>query len=498
MSNVTGLMNSVAMEALRAREVHSAKHSDATTQIATGKSANKASVKPSDQALAAQMESLNRVIDQARLNAKNLSSVIQLATKTLSNMRNTLSTMDALAAQAQAGELTDKDRVQIHNVMSELRDGLQTAALETEFNGKKLFTGGAGALTMAGVVAEAATTAASTTHANAFTGAINAGATQGYISGSVSDVSVVDNGAGGTVNMSMKVGGQTFVASGVTPTNDADISFISTANPQHVITLVAGNGIAALTTAQIEVALKEVTGDLPGRNAADFTSASTAANGGVTAVNTSVTARPGEYALNYAANSNELRLSFQNGDFFTATITTTGAAQTITFDNGISVDFDNTFDATADLTQMVFGIEQGAVTTMASQTGAYSTDKTTISFSSARMDVLGSAGLKIADISLKTETDAAAASDAIKAAMDSISSMYGNLGAAMGNLELKVDVLGDTSNELRNAISGYRDADIPGAIAEEKITAAAEEMAGIATGKALAKSNLILKLANQA
>mgnify|MGYP000586738382 CR=1 FL=1 len=95
------------------------------------------------------MNALNKVIDQAGLNAKNLSSVIQLGSRTLQNMRNTLATMDALAAQAQAGELTDSDKEAIHNVMVELRNGLQTAARETEFNGTKLFTGGAGTVTTA-------------------------------------------------------------------------------------------------------------------------------------------------------------------------------------------------------------------------------------------------------------------------------------------------------------------------------------------------------------
>ena len=112
----TGLFNSGAMQAMNQQKLHQDKGATATAQLSSGKAATTASVKPSDQALASQMESLNKVIAQAGVNAKNMSAVIQVATGALANIRDTLSTMDALAAQANSEDIGTKERLQIHNV----------------------------------------------------------------------------------------------------------------------------------------------------------------------------------------------------------------------------------------------------------------------------------------------------------------------------------------------------------------------------------------------
>ena len=114
------------------------------------------------------------------------------------------------------------------------------------------------------------------------------------------------------------------------------------------------------------------------------------------------------------------------------------------------------------------------------------------------MSQLGSSSLKLDAISLATFADAGLASVAIKEAMDQINTMYGNLGAAMGNLELKQEILSDMSNELANAMSGIADADIPEAITKQKIAEVMAELANIAQGKALQQSSQLLKLAQQA
>ena len=496
---VTAQYNSIVERAISDKTTHGRAQELATMQLSSGKSGVKASIKPSDQALAAQMDALNKVIDQARLNAKNLSSVIQLATRTLQNMRNTLATMDALAAQAQAGELTDSDKEAIHNVMVELRNGLQTAATETEFNGTKLFTGGAGTVTTAAAVAVAGTNTTSATHANSFAAGANA-ATQGYVSGEMKNASVTANGTN-AFDFKVDIGEQTFIARSVTPTANGVLKLVSESNPNNIFAMTFAADVTDIDTtaelAQAQVAFAEATRTVPGQPSAVVNSVATAANGGFVSATASSTAEAGEYAITYVANSGKLSVQNERGQVFQADVATTGAAQSVKVGN-LTVNLDNTFDATAAITQIIVGVEQGGQTAMTSQTGAYSTDITTVNFQGATTDILGLDNLKINAISLLNSTDAAAASNSIKEAMKQISTMYGNLGAAMGNLELKVDVLSDTSAELRNAISGYRDAEIPDAIANEKIAAAAEEMAGIAIGKALQKNQLLLKLAQQA
>lgn len=496
---VTALENSIVRQAISDKEVHGRRQAAANTQLSSGRAATKASDKPSDQALASQMEALTRVIDQARLNAKNLSSVIQLATKTLTNMRNTLATMDALAAQAQAGELTDKDRVAIHNVMVELRNGLQTAASTAEFNGSKLFTGGAGTVTTAVAVAMSGQNVVSATYANSFAAGAEA-ATQGYVSGKMANATVIANGTN-AFDFKVDIGEQTFIARSVTPTANGVLKLVSESNPENIFAMTFAADVTDIDTtaelAQVQVAFQEATVTTAGSAGALVNSLATAANGGFTSVSASSTAEAGQYAVTYAANSNVLKIQNARGESLSATLTADGA-QAVTFTNGLTVNLGAGFALNAAIAQVIVEVDQGSQTSFTSQTGAYSTDTTTVNFQGATIDLLGTAALKLDSISLLSPANAAAASEAIKASMDSISTMYGNLGAAMGNLDLKADVLADTSTELRNAISGYRDADIPTAIAEEKIAAAAEEMAGIAIGKALQKNQLLLKLAQQA
>ena len=496
----TGLYNSGANEAMRHQKMHQAKGADATAQLASGKTANKASVKPSDQALASQMESLNKVIDQAAINAKNLSSVIQLGSKTLLNMKNTLATMDALAAQAQAGEIGDKERAQIHAVMSKLREGMQTAASETEFNGTKLFTGGAGTVTTAAAIAMAGTNGTSATHANSFAAGANA-ATQGYVSGVAQSATVSNNGTN-AFDFEVVIGDQTFKATSVTPTANGVLKLVSTTNSENIFAMTFAADVTDIDTtaelAQLQTALTEALKLQPGASPAVINSLATAANGGFTSVSAATTAAPGEYAVTYAANSNTLKVQDAEGNSFSQTVTAPGVAQAVTFDNGLTVNLAAGFALNTAITQVIVEVGAGTSVSMSSQTGAYSNNTTTIAFSGAQTSQLGSAGLKLDSISLLTKDSAALASVAIKEAMDQISTMYGNLGAAMGNLELKQTVLADTSNELQNAISGIADADIPKAITEQKIAEVMAELANIAQGKALQQSQQLLKLAQQA
>lgn len=492
----TGLFNSGANAAMLAQKAHQARGSDATAQLASGRAANRASEKPSDQATASQMESLNKVIDQANINAKNLASVVQLGAKTLLNMKNTLATADALAAQAQAGQNTDKDRASMNAVLSKIIDGLQTAASTTEFNGTKLLTGGAGTGTLPANGATITESSSANVVAAAWLAGLEA-SSKGYFGGNYSNLVVTQEGT--AYGVQFDVGDQTFAAHNITPANDGVVSFISSTNPDNVIDKKFNTAVTGITNlATMESTLKTAFGLNPGDTVETATSASgDPAVEFVTAVTVSTTASIGQFSIK-ADTSGVFTLSKSDGTTEQVTVTANGA-QNVSFGNaGITFTVAAGYATAAPIDQIQFEVSQGSAVSMVSQTGAYSTDTTTISFAGAQTSQLGTASLKLDAIKIDTTANAASASVAIKEAMDQISTMYGNLGAAMGNLELTQTVLSDTSNELANAISGIADADIPAAITKQKIAEVMAELANIAQGKALQQSSQLLKLAQQA
>jgi flagellin len=497
----TGLFNSGAMQAMNQQKLHQEKGATATAQLSSGKAATTASVKPSDQALASQMESLNKVIAQAAVNAKNMSAVIQVATGALANIRDTLSTMDALAAQANSEDIGAKERLQIHNVMSNLRAGAETIATTTNWKGVKLLTGGAGTATVAAAVAMSATNVVSGTHANSFAAGANA-LSQGFISGVASAASVTSNGpaASNAFDFSVTIGDQTFKATAVTPTANGVLKLVSTTNSNNIFAMTFAADVTDIDTtaelAQVQTAFTEALKLQGGIQPAQVTSLATAANGGFTSASVSTTTDAGTYAISYAANSNSLVVQDSTGKTFSETVV--AGAQTVNFDNGFSVVLGAGFALATPITQIIVDVAQGSAVTLSSQTGSLSTDTTTATFSGATMALLGSSGLKLNAISLATKADAALASTAIKDAMSTINTLYAQLGAQQANLEAIQGNLSTTSENLNAAASNYRDADIAKAITDQKLAEVMSEIANIAQGKALQQSAQLLKLAQQA
>lgn len=485
---VTGNYNGGAINALNQQKLHQAKGADATAQLASGRAANKASTRPSDQALAAQMESTNKVIDQAKVNAKNMSAVIQVATGALSNIRSTLTTMNSLAAQANSEDIGSKERAQIHGVMSKLREGMQTVASTTNWNGVKLLTGGAGTVSAAGAITLAGgnvTGGANTIDAGVST------ESKGFISGTATAGKVTANGS--NYDISLTVGDQTFNAADFTVSNAAELRLVG-ANSRNVIVLDLAASIAGITdVATFQTALDTAFGLAAGANNLGITSLSTAANNGLTGVTASTTAAAGDYAITYLANSNALTLQDSSGKVYEATVV--AGAQSITFENGVTATLDAAFALNTAVTQYVVQVAQGSAVTLTSQTGSLSNETSTATFQGATTDILGSSTLKINAISLATRTDAAAASGAIVEALSTINTMFATLGAQQANLEALQENLSTTGENLMAAVSNYRDADIAQAITDQKIAEVMGEIANIAQGKALAQSQQLLKLA---
>jgi flagellin len=488
---ITGLTNISVQESLRAQQNHQANVSDAISQLSTGLKSTKASKAPSDQAIATQLDSLTRVLTQANVNAKNAASVIQVATGAINNIQTILSTMDALAAKSNSQDIDASTRSQINEEYETLRDQITTIAERTRWNGVALLTGGAGKVDTAAAITQAGTVVASTVAGIAAD--INA-ATQGTINGVAQSVSVAQNGSKYDLTLTISHQGneQTFKAEGVTVANDAVIQFISTTNSRNIIAIDFAADTSGITDVDtFTTALKESMGLTAGVTAAQFTSETTAANGGVVTISAASNTAPGFYTLIKDAGENSpIILQDVTGRQWTATAATTAAAQTINFDNGVSVALDNTYDAANAITQMGFDVEEGTSVTMSFQVGELSTDMTQAIFNGAT----GKA-LKIEASDINSMANAAASSTLIKAAQKSLSQMYAQLGAQQTNLESIQENLSVITENLNAAKANYRDADIAAAIADQVMAAAMVDLAGIAQAKALAQQQQPVKLA---
>lgn len=487
---ITGLTNISVQESLRAQQNHQANVSDAISQLSTGLKSTKASKAPSDQAIATQLDSLTKVLTQANVNAKNAASVIQVATGAINNIQSILSTMDALAAKSNSQDIDASTRSQINEEYKTLRDQITTIANRTRWNGVSLLTGGAGAVNTAAAVAQAGTVVAGP--ANTIAAGINA-ATQGMISGVAQSVSVVQNGDKYDLTLTLSHQGkeQTFKAEGVTVAADAVVQFVSTSNSRNIIAIDLAADVSGITDVDtFTEALQTSMGLIAGTTPAQFTSLTTAANNGVGTISAASNTTPGFYTLiKDAGVDSPVILQDVTGRQWTATAST-NAAQTLNFDNGVSVDLDASYVAATEIMQMGFSVAEGKSVTMSFQVGELATDMAEAVFNGAT----GKA-LKIDESNINTMADAAASSTLIKAAQKSLSQMYAQLGAQQTNLESIQENLSVITENLNAAKANYRDADIAAAIADQVMAAAMVDLAGIAQAKALAQQQQPVKLA---
>ncbi len=141
MNDITGLYNASSAHAMQQQQVHNKKNSEAIAQLASGRKDNTVGSSPSNQAIVASLESLNKVIDQVRINAKNASGVLQVAAQSLGNIRGTLSTMSALTAQANSQDIDEGTRFQVNAEYEKLRDQITDFAERCRWNGVSLLSG---------------------------------------------------------------------------------------------------------------------------------------------------------------------------------------------------------------------------------------------------------------------------------------------------------------------------------------------------------------------
>jgi flagellin len=451
---ITGLTNSSALNTIGQLHKHTENATDAIASMSSGLRSTKASKDSSSTAISALIKSNTSVLNQAKLSANNAIGLIQVATGGINNIKDLITSMSTLAAQATDGSLDDTSRLLIDNEYQQMAKQVDDVANRTRWNGVSLLNGGAGTGSIAAAVA-AASTGVVAGPANTLAGTMNAAATMGFITGSVESATVT--GAPGAYEVTVKVGGQTFVARGVSPTGGGILSLVSTVDSGSIIALDYAAAVGGITSAAtFQSALQQTLGLGAGAARASFLSQATAVNNGLTGLTAGTNTAPGTYAFRYDANSGYITLT--NGQQkWTKSISTTGAAQSITFDNGITATFDGTFAVGTAITQVIFQVDANPnnQTSLTFQLAEKATDTLQVDISGASTSALGLSGT-----SVDTLSNALAATPLLTNALKSVNQSYSLLGAQQKRLESTVTNLDTQIENLTAARSNYEDADI--------------------------------------
>lgn len=485
MTNVTGLTNFDALQTQNRMKEHAKNTSHASAQLASGSRINSASDDSSGAAIVAQMKSDISVLNQTSLNSANAQSLMSVATGTLDEQKDLLIQMKTKATAALDGSLSAENRAMINNEFIELRDQVQTAADNARWNGVSLMTGGAGTVTNAGGVGAANTGVIAL--ADAF--AANVTNQTGFASGQANEVSVKVSNAG-TYDLNVKIGEQWFEAKNVAVTDGGTINFSSTVDSGAGFTLTfdaaaltnIANANGLSSAAQFEAGLKTTFG-LTGASAnANFLAESNAPANGLTSFTASPSTEAGTYAFRYDANSNELTLT--NGkEKWTEAVTETGANQSVTFNNGITVNLDNTFAAATSIDQTVFDIARGDAVSLNFQIGEKASDR-------LQVDIAGTslAALNLDGVDVTSEANAIDASTRIDVAISTVNSASSTLGAKQQRFESVQANLETRVANLTSAKSKIEDADIAEAMKNYTVSNTMSQISSVAFAQSLQSS----------
>ncbi|MFN7710285.1 MAG: flagellin [Holosporales bacterium] len=499
MGAVTGLTNTVASGAMLAQSKHSENSAKATAMMSTGSRLVKPSDGSSDAAIAAQLGSTVEILKQGRTNAQNLSGLLQVAAGAVTNIRDLLTAKGTLAAKAYSGDLGPDSLSMINNEYQQLKSQIDDIANKTRWNGVSLLNGGSlNTVANAGAVNNG--TAGQGIASNLVAGPTNTfGATpfsatvsDGFISGTVSSATVkVSNGGG--YDVTVQVGDQTFKAFNEVPADGATLELYSVTDPANIIALTYDADRSGITNATtFQTALQQTLGLNAGATAAQFTSASYALNGGVTAITAGTQTGAGTYMLRMGANSGTLEIT--NGTQVWQAAVSADGAQSVTFNNGVSVTLDATFARATAINQSVFTVTAGTSVSLTSQIGEKSsTDTLTV-----KIAALTAEALNVASTDVTNSENAQTAGTRIQQALNAVNNIYATLGAQQKRLESAITNVSTQVQNLTAAKQNYSDADIAQTISDYTIASTMSDVAsrGIADGLEMTKK--LLKLVERA
>ena len=123
----------------------------AMEQLSTGRKINSASDNAAGLAISTRMTSQIRGLDQAIRNAYDAVSMVQTAEGALDEITTMLQRMRELALQSGTGTTDSSDRSYLNAEFTALREEIDRIATNTEWNGRPILNGNAGASTAGGL-----------------------------------------------------------------------------------------------------------------------------------------------------------------------------------------------------------------------------------------------------------------------------------------------------------------------------------------------------------
>lgn len=123
----------------------------AMEQLSTGRKINSASDNAAGLAITTRMTAQIRGLDQSIRNAFDAVSMVQTAEGALDEMTNMLQRMRELALQSGTGTTDSSDRSYLNAEFTALREEIDRIATNTEWNGRPILNGNAGASTTGGL-----------------------------------------------------------------------------------------------------------------------------------------------------------------------------------------------------------------------------------------------------------------------------------------------------------------------------------------------------------
>ena len=449
-----------ALSAQRYMQSNNARVTRATEDLASGSRVSNPSYDASSAAVGYSLNAKTQSLMQASRNIAQASAEIQMASGALGATEDVLVRMKTLTAQANSATIGDAERNMVQKEFSLLLEQVDLNAQNARWGDTSLFSGGAGAVTASGVVAEGVT--GLTAVANGFAATINA-ASQGMISGIATSATVTTNG--GLYDVSVQVGAQTFKATVPAPTAGGTLTLTSTTDSGNSIVLnydaaavTAFDGTAATFQTNLQTLLGVNTAAK-----AVFSSLGTTAGGMADVTFAPGTATsPGTWALTYQGSAAGGTGTFKvtNGTESYQTKVTTAASMTsnITFNNGIKLSL-AAFDGTSNKAQELYNIASGSSISQTIQYGEKASDMLTLTFNS-----VSTIGLGLTGISVSTQVDAQAASGAIDTAIQSVSTTIASLGGKLSQLSFMADTNSITTQNLTSARGVFVDTDISDAM----------------------------------
>lgn len=236
--------NLAAMNTHRQLGANNTNASKNLEKLSSGLKINKAGDDAAGLAISEKMRGQIRGLDMAQKNAQDSISLIQTAEGALNETHSILQRMRELAVQSSNDTNNDNDRVEIQKEVTQLKSEIDRISTDTEFNTKKLLTGGLG-----GAVTQDATA----TTVLAVTGVASATTT-----GAKAGTYAITSGAAGELTMTM--GGKTQTisnADGAQELNFSDFGINIKTNAGYSADAAIGNVIVSAGSATLHIGANE-------------------------------------------------------------------------------------------------------------------------------------------------------------------------------------------------------------------------------------------------